>query len=1147
MKNVKLANHLSVAEVYKFYARELRLSIVPIRDGKPVISFKEFIERLPTDAELELFVEKYKDADGVGLITGYRGLLAFDIDGEEAKKHFWSKFKQHFGDYPPNITWVEERVDPKTHEKHYHVYIIYADYSNTVPANGTKKLVKFGENGEICIVYNTFIRATPTWHKGSKYQWIHKDEVVEPLKLKKDEFLNFVRSFDPYFELENVVKLEDTEDFVIVEKLDKDLSDEQIDQIIEYITESGRYPAPGQGRGVFILGLVGLLAFLGVKKESCLKLVEKIFEKLDPVKVPSDRSRFIAKVEATYKRIEDREPISYRGWFRALGWTESEIDSFKNEIVKIVKPRPQEFIKKELGYIIDIKSKTEVVPITILSEEGEELIDTITFCNIMYKMVKPSKEGIFWLYTIKEVRISAEDLEKLKKVKENKELNKQLLKKIGNNIYNFEKVEASNGYLTLSTTKPQMERITFDRIQIEKVVFFGDIYVKLKARGYIFEGRIETVVKELVEKGIVSRKLSEYFTQYLAWMSQVVQKERVYTSTGVFMYKNRFEAAIPGEREVYPLDPIAKRIYLNIEQGKEYADIKKYKEFLATIHSYKDFLPKDVYYTVFGFMAIAPFLHVLLPFTGLKPALLIVGGKGSGKTTLARFITKIAYGVEELRQDIFDSAFRQGIVLSSTTLPLLIDDVDKWSGNNIGKLKATLTGTQLMIRGKPSGDIKVYEEKATFVVTANYNIFESLDDPAVHDRLIIVELQRKIDLKEKIEFAKKIRKLVYGCNFGYYLINDLVELANTLGLDRLIEKFEEYRVRSIERNIVEGRDPEKFALLMLGILLLHGVLIKNGLDGFNLQEAEDCIASVFIMQKEIKDVYPKKLVNLAIKLKNILNTEDEERREKLMEHYGIFWKGNNLCVTTRTLAQLRIEQPNLDIPQSLSEVAHLLKDVFTDLRKEKIYKTVKHFGKDYRVVLIPDWVLNKLIGEEAETSEEDTVTDDNDERNDENNVLDEIDKQIIDIANFSCEAVPNTNYQVDLFVKQLKASFTQEELNNVASRIEKLVELGKLQSHFLDAINILKEELSQHKTESKEVGNTNNQPKENDVKSKECKTKEVEEKESKSKEDVKESSEHESEEEIKLEFDENIRFENNDELFEFGIKDIEKQKIDPDW
>ena len=1143
MKNVKLANEMRVAEVYKFYARELRLSIVPIRDGKPVISFKEFIERLPTDAELELFVEKYKDADGVGLITGYRGLLAFDIDGEEAKKFFWSKFKQHFGDYPPNITWVEERVDPKTHEKHYHVYIIYTDHRNTVPANGTKKLVKYGENSEICIVYNTFIRATPTWHKGSKYHWIHKDEVIEPLKVGKKEFLRFVEEFDPYYQFENVSDEDNLEDVVVVEKLDKDLSDEQIEQIIDYIAETDKYPAPGQGRGVFILGLIGLLAFLGVKEESCTKLIERLFERLDPEKIENDKRRFLAKVRATYKRIEEKKTISYKSWFRDLGWTESEIDSFKNEIVKIIRPKPQEFIKKELGYIIDIHNISEVVPITVVTDDNEEQIETIRINLTEYRVVKPSKEGIFWIYMVNEKRIPAEDYEKLIKIKDNIKENKQLVRKVGRKIDELSEAKTDKSYIVLSVSKPRMTRITFDRIQIEKVAFFGDIYVKLRARGHTFEGRIESVVKELVEKGIVSKKYSEYFAQYLAWMSQVVQKERVYTSTGVFMYKNKFEAAIPGEREVYPLDPIAKRIYLNIEQGKEYADIKKYKEFLATIHSYKDFLPKDVYYTVFGFMAIAPFLHVLLPFTGLKPALLIVGGKGSGKTTLARFITKIAYGVEELRQDIFDSAFRQGIVLSSTTLPLLIDDVDKWSGNNIGKLKATLTGTQLMIRGKPSGDIKVYEEKATFVVTANYNIFESLDDPAVQDRLIIVELQRKIDLKEKIEFAKKIRKFVYGCNFGYYLINDLVELANTLGVDRLIEKFEEYRIRSIERNIVDGRDPEKFALLMLGILLLHGVLIKNGLDGFNLQEAEDYIASVFVMQKEIKDAYPRKLVNLAVKLKNILNTEDEEQREKLMEHYGVFWNGNGLCVTTRTLAQLRIEQPNLDIPQSLSEAAHLLKDVFTDLRKEKIYKTVKHCGRVYRVIIIPDWVLNELIGEEAETPEEGVATDDNNDRNDKNDDLDEIDKRIIDIAKFSCEAVLNTNYQVDLFVKQLKASFTQEELNNVVSRIEKLVELGKLQSHFLDAINML----TQHKLESREADDTSKQSKENNVKSEECKTKEVEEKESKSKEDVKESSEHKSEEEIKLEFDENIRFENSDELFKFGIKDVEKQKIDPDW
>lgn len=120
--------------------------------------------------------------------------------------------------------------------------------------------------------------------------------------------------------------------------------------------------------------------------------------------------------------------------------------------------------------------------------------------------------------------------------------------------------------------------------------------------------------------------------------------------------------------------------------------------------------------------------------------------------------------------------------------------------------------------------------------------------------------------------------------------------------------------------------------------------------------------------------------------------------------------------------------------------------------------------------------------------------------------LDNVEREIVETANKIMEVIPNQNYQIDLFVKEIKARMG-DNLRVTLEKLEKLLERGVLQSHFNIALERLKRELKE-KEESKEKEEQTKENKE------EVKDKEEAEKDQKEAEKSKESeSERESEEE----------------------------------
>jgi len=912
VSSVKATNGLLPWQALLAYYK-LRVPAVPLGRSTVIVSnFKEYADRLPTKEELQHFIENARDAPGVAIVTGFRGLTAFDIDGEKAKDLFWQAFRAKFGGEPEELTWVERRVDPRDNSVHYHVYVIYSDFVHSKPTEGVKKIFKDDEGNEIAIVYRHWVRATPTFHEGAQYEWIHSDSVERPLRVSKGDFVELVRYIDPFYD---VGEREDeflSEEAKVVPEPDKDLTDEQIDKIVELVAEY--WPSPGAGRGLFVLGMAGLLAYLGYKKDSVIKLVRRIFEEVDPAKSGSDLRRWEAEIEATYARVRDKRPISYRGWFRALGMSEEEIDKLRNEVVSIVRPRAEEFFKRELEYVLEISYSRKKV---------KEETGSVTYKVIRRKAIQPDKRG--YLYIVVREYWVDEDTKELEFV----------------------------------LTKKRIA-VSQKKIDIKQTIYLGDdVYVRLAVENFQIEGSIATVVDKLAEMGVISNRYRDEVKSFLTWISKNAESDSIYRAPGIYLDEKTgtFKSVILQDENVnlFPTNQLAVAWVQRLEQWSKRVTGTDYMEFLKAIERYKDFLEDKIYYVAMSYMAISPFFDAILGITSLKPILVLKGPRGSGKSELAKFIAVCAFGSEQLKQDMFGSSFREGAMLSASTFPLFIDDVDTWSKSALSKLKSTLTGRQKTYRGRPNQTLVGYEERTAFVMTSNEDIFEDVD-PAFRDRLIVVDFRHRISPADKIRFRREISfRVGIGMKiYAHFFVPDLVRIANSLGgYNWMRETFIKYMEEADRLGITESRAPERFAILMLGAEILSNLLSSYGLT-FDINEAKRAISEFFRVE-EFSPV-PEKLVNVVYAISRSISDEDlniEFDAER--DAYVIGMK------------ELKVMQDKYskvgEFPSTIKELATLIVNTFPDVVDMKdVYGYFKDSSGKRRVCFVPLDIYDYVLG-----------------------------------------------------------------------------------------------------------------------------------------------------------------------------------------
>lgn len=135
------------------YMAQLGLSVIPVgRDKKPLIAWKEYQTRKPTQNEIDSWYEKWNDA-GIGIVTGQvSNLLVVDIDEEAGK----DALKQY------GVDWQTIQAPVVHTSKGIHIYFRHAGLGNStriIPGVDTR-----GEGG--------YVIAPPSSNGGGRaYVW----------------------------------------------------------------------------------------------------------------------------------------------------------------------------------------------------------------------------------------------------------------------------------------------------------------------------------------------------------------------------------------------------------------------------------------------------------------------------------------------------------------------------------------------------------------------------------------------------------------------------------------------------------------------------------------------------------------------------------------------------------------------------------------------------------------------------------------------------------------------------------------------------------------------------------------------------------------------------------------------------------------
>ncbi len=174
------------------------------------------------------------------------------------------------------------------------------------------------------------------------------------------------------------------------------------------------------------------------------------------------------------------------------------------------------------------------------------------------------------------------------------------------------------------------------------------------------------------------------------------------------------------------------------------------------------------------------------------------GEKGLGKTTLARLFTTIAFVGEEGTQDTLASEFRTIELLSKQYNAILLDDASDIKTELVKILKAVVTGSYRIKRGRSNLKVDEYEVKSSIVITSNeFNIF----DDAFKDRLVILKVDdytfKNTEIAEDLEFLELD-------GWGYVYLQKIIEYLNNQGLT-LKDIIKKQKADIIELDLSERR------------------------------------------------------------------------------------------------------------------------------------------------------------------------------------------------------------------------------------------------------------------------------------------------------------------------------------------------------
>ncbi len=416
----------------------------------------------------------------------------------------------------------------------------------------------------------------------------------------------------------------------------------------------------------------------------------------------------------------------------------------------------------------------------------------------------------------------------------------------------------------------------------------------------VIVGTLRELKEELTNMGVVAKNrfIDDCLSRLLETSRdrELIRKCRVYEMAGVFEENGELKIVHPTiNTEIIPYNAIAHEIIESMSKFEADENGERARLFARLIVGLKP----EFRFIIAGYSAISPFFWILKESHGLNvtPHLMLYERRGTGKSQTLSVFTRNLYGTKAFIGDDLRTEFRLMSLVSSTTFPLLVDEVGgSISSSALEILKASSTGMTEGHRGLRNQRMKEYKLTAPFCMTANRWVW---GDSALRDgRIVAIPTAEKIsDLTEE-EFTEikialeKSKKL-----FGLYLLKSVIEELTPSGAD-LLELIlnEELRIKQELNGIelIDGRRYRMYALLRVGYRFwIHALLRALADDEFevfreSLEEPlkpEKFRKSVEKIERTIKEEKENQLDGVRAWIEYLQNLHKDE---DWFGYYGLF-------------------------------------------------------------------------------------------------------------------------------------------------------------------------------------------------------------------------------------------------------------------
>jgi len=266
-------------------------------------------------------------------------------------------------------------------------------------------------------------------------------------------------------------------------------------------------------------------------------------------------------------------------------------------------------------------------------------------------------------------------------------------------------------------------------------------------------------------------------------VSEEPKQLRLYEKDGRFY--------LPDKSEIFVKDPVVQNLVnsFNVVGSRE-----EYQKALKELWRLLSPKQKADFVAMLGI----PIIDILIDLCKLgytKSYMLSYGSTKTGKTWIYKIGMKLLWGFDLLEGNAFwqgdsvGSQYRLHAILSSTNLPVYIDEVESRSKEIVDTLKAAAIGST-SFRGTASQSQITYHDSATLLATAQHNVYLSsklalADELAILRRFYYNSYEQGDADKEKVhehvvfESKLKVRGLVYDI-LSQYTVDQLLEIVNEI-------------------------------------------------------------------------------------------------------------------------------------------------------------------------------------------------------------------------------------------------------------------------------------------------------------------------------------------------------------------------------